>query len=160
MNRTVNCFMDKTDFFHTLVWGDASLFTFSELRFELFQENLTRVMSADVPGLLWAPHMYSSLFMLLLGVCLDNGFRTCAVELFKLVAAEKVSSVSARENVWGAQMFAQSLCIQPLMSVYITQTPAHPCALKYIFSFAEVTGVGSWDHAGWLELTLYSCSHK
>lgn len=86
--------------------------------------------------------------MLLLGVCLDNGFHTCTAEFFKLVAAEEGSSVSARKNVGGAQMFAQSLCVQPLMSAYITQTPAHPCAFKYIFGFVEVTRVGFCDHAG------------
>lgn len=43
-------------------------------------------------------------------------------------------------------MFAQSLSRRPLMSAYITQTPVHPCVLKYIFGFVEVTGVNFWDH--------------
>lgn len=42
------------------------------------------------------------------------------------------------------------------MSAYITQTPAHPWALEYILGFVEVNGVSFWDHAGWLEQTLYS----
>lgn len=51
-------------------------------------------------------------------------------------------------KILGAQMFAQNLCIQPLMSAYIAQTTAHPHAFKYILGLVKVSGVGFWDHAG------------
>lgn len=147
--------INKADSLETLLGGDVSvrvLFIISKLCFP----RLRKLMYLDYCG---HHRCAAGLFMLLPGVCLDNGLHTCGAEFFRACRGRRgIARVCSRKNIWGAQMFAQSLCIQPLMSAYITQTPAHPRALKDSLGLAEVTGVGFWNHAGWLELTLYSGS--
>lgn len=89
MNRTI----DKTSFRHyfEVMWA-IHLFFFS------FVLSFSRWICQGLMYLdYWGHHTCATdLFMLLLRVCLDNGFHTCMAESFKLATAEEGLSVSAK----------------------------------------------------------------